>query len=254
MFVEERLEKILKIITEQKKVEVTKLSELFNVSKDLIRKDLTKLEEAGLLKKTYGGAISLRNKPKDINILSRIPKDLDLKISIAQKALKQINKFEIIFLDISSINYVLAQEILKKDLEITVVTNMTDIMHLFSENTNSKTKLIGIGGIFNKVIGGFIGISTIEHIKQFNIDRCFIGTDGINISNGSITTYEQEDGLTKNEILKSSKVKNLITEKYKLKQDGAFIFSNLLQFDNLITEDLSKSLIKELKIYNLNIF
>ena len=54
MFVSERLEKILNLINEQGKVEVNKLSKYFKVSKDLIRKDLSKLEEQGLLERTYG--------------------------------------------------------------------------------------------------------------------------------------------------------------------------------------------------------
>ena len=60
MFVSERLEKILNLINEQGKVEVNKLSKYFKVSKDLIRKDLSKLEEQGLLERTYGGAIKKR--------------------------------------------------------------------------------------------------------------------------------------------------------------------------------------------------
>ena len=45
MFVSERLNEILKLIEKKGKVEVNHLSNLFKVSKDLIRKDLSKLEE-----------------------------------------------------------------------------------------------------------------------------------------------------------------------------------------------------------------
>ena len=47
MFVSERLEEIINLITKYGKVEVNKLSKHFKVSKDLIRKDLSKLEEQG---------------------------------------------------------------------------------------------------------------------------------------------------------------------------------------------------------------
>lgn len=43
MFVSERLNEILKLIEKKGKVEVNHLSNLFKVSKDLIRKDLSKL-------------------------------------------------------------------------------------------------------------------------------------------------------------------------------------------------------------------
>ena len=131
MFVSERLEKILNLINEQGKVEVNKLSKYFKVSKDLIRKDLSKLEEQGLLERTYGGAIKKRQLSKTITIASRISENIEDKEIIAKKALKELEENQIIFLDISSINYIFAQEIIKNNLEITIITNMIDIMHLF---------------------------------------------------------------------------------------------------------------------------
>ena len=56
MFVSERLNEIINILNQEGKVEVNKLSILFDVSKDLIRKDLKKLEEQGVVDRTYGGA------------------------------------------------------------------------------------------------------------------------------------------------------------------------------------------------------
>ena len=57
MFMEERLNEILNIIKEEKKVLVKELSEKFNVSESMIRKDLQRLEKEGKVKRTYGGAI-----------------------------------------------------------------------------------------------------------------------------------------------------------------------------------------------------
>ena len=57
MFVKERLEIIMSLLKEKGKIEVNDLSKQFKVSKDLIRKDLQKLEDQGLLERTYGGAI-----------------------------------------------------------------------------------------------------------------------------------------------------------------------------------------------------
>lgn len=255
MFVSERLNKILELINEKGKVEVNSLSSYFKVSKDLIRKDLSKLEEQGLLERTYGGAIKKRQLVKSITIASRIAENTEIKEIIAKKAFKLINKNETIFLDISSINYILAQEIIKNNLEITLITNMIDIMHLFSLNPQTKTKLIGIGGTCNNLIDGFVGISSILQIQKFNIDKCFIGAIGVNIHNGNITTFEQEDGLTKSTILDMSLEKYLITEKSKIEQDGKYIFSNLKDFQFLITnDDLNSFLKKEIQRFNVKIY
>ena len=254
MFVSERLNEILKLIEKKGKVEVNHLSNLFKVSKDLIRKDLSKLEEQGLLERTYGGAIKKRQFAKTITIASRILENVEAKQKIALKALNEIKEYENIFLDISSINYILAQEIIKNNFSITIITNMIDIMHLFSLHSNLKTKLVGIGGNCNNIIDGFVGISAINQINNFNIDRCFIGAIGVNLYNGNVSTYDQEDGLTKSAIINRSKNKYLITEKRKNDQDGQYNFSNLKIFDSIVTDDdISNEKLKKFKKYRVKI-
>lgn len=61
--------------------------------------------------------------------------------------------------------------------------------------------------------------------------------------NGSVSTYEENDGLTKSCIIKSSKLKYLITEKSKIEQDGNYIYSNLNDFDYIIIDsDISNEI------------
>ena len=52
----ERHTKILELLTENDKVEVTKLSELLQVSQVTIRKDLDLLEQKGLIIRAHGFA------------------------------------------------------------------------------------------------------------------------------------------------------------------------------------------------------
>ena len=60
MFLEERQEIILQMLAQDGKVRVRELSEKFKVTEDCIRKDLGSLEKQGKLKRTYGGAVRLR--------------------------------------------------------------------------------------------------------------------------------------------------------------------------------------------------
>lgn len=57
MFAEERQEKLLSILREKRKVAVSEMCEVFNVSGATIRADLRQLEEAGMLTRTHGGAV-----------------------------------------------------------------------------------------------------------------------------------------------------------------------------------------------------
>ena len=53
----ERLDKIIKLVSKERKVDVNTLSETLGVSKVTIRKDLDKLEAKGLLHREHGYAV-----------------------------------------------------------------------------------------------------------------------------------------------------------------------------------------------------
>ncbi|MGD8294431.1 MAG: DeoR family transcriptional regulator, partial [Desulfobacterales bacterium] len=57
MFAEERKLKIIDLLSQNKKVTVTELVQLFNVSSATIRSDLRELNDRGQLIRTHGGAI-----------------------------------------------------------------------------------------------------------------------------------------------------------------------------------------------------
>ena len=251
MFVKERLDIILKLLNENGKIEVNALSRQFNVSKDLIRKDLQKLEDQGLLERTYGGAVPKRAIAKNLSVWSRLSSNIEEKKKIAKKAVTLINPNETIFLDITSINYFLADEILKKDISITVITNMIDVMHLLYHSNNIK--LIGIGGTLNKELDGFVGSVSIDQIKKYKSDKASIGVVGIDTVSGSLTTFDSEDGLTKEAIINSAKKRYLITERQKTFQDGNFIYSNIDEFDGIISDDIPKDIKTSIKKKGLNI-
>lgn len=252
MFVKERLEIIMSLLKEKGKIEVNDLSKKFSVSKDLIRKDLQKLEDQGLLERTYGGAIPKRAIVKNLSIWSRITSNTEEKKKIAKKALSLIKPNDTVFLDITSINYYLADEIDSSGINVTVITNMIDIMHLLYHSENIK--LIGIGGVLNKELDGFVGSISIDQIKKFKSDIAFLGTIGLDTASGSLTTFDSEDGLTKEAIINSAKKKYLISEKQKFYQDGNFIYSNVDNFNGFITDnDISKDIKTFMKKKNVSI-
>ena len=90
MFTEERQNAIEKCLREKGKVRVKELSEMFQVTEDCIRKDLKILENAGRLKRTYGGAILSQEYPLERNVVDRRMYNLDKKKVIAAKAFKLI--------------------------------------------------------------------------------------------------------------------------------------------------------------------
>lgn len=245
MFLDERLEKILEILKKEKKVKVSELSEKFNVSEVIIRKNLKRLELEGKLKRTHGGAILLKEIAHTITLEERIVNRTKQKEEIAKKILENVKDGEGIFLDVTSINYIAAEYLSNSEKKFTLITNMPGIAGLF--NKNSNIKVIIIGGEYNKEIGGNIGIEAIKHIQNYNVDKSFIGSAGIDIDNGKVTNFEAHDGITKNEIIKISKESFLVTEYKKIGVSGSYKFANIKEFDYIITEKNKKEYSENIK-------
>lgn len=255
MFLDERLEKILEILKKEKKVKVKDLSNKFDVSEVIIRKNLKRLESEGKLKRTHGGALLLKDLVHTITLEERIVNRTKQKEDIAKKIVKNIENLEEIFFDVSSVNYIAAEYLSKTMKKVTLITNMPSIASLF--NNNSKVKIIIIGGDYSKEIGGNVGIEAINSIKKYNVDKSFIGSAGIDLDTGKVMNFESNDGNTKREIIKISKQSFLATEYRKFGLSGSYKFAKLKNFDNIITEkeekDYSGSVKKKFIEYNIKI-
>ena len=77
---------------------VAKLTEHFGVSDPTIRKDLAVLEQKGLLKRTHGGAVSVRP-PVEEEVASRQARNWEAKAAIARASMRLLVSGEVVFLD-----------------------------------------------------------------------------------------------------------------------------------------------------------
>lgn len=118
-------------------------------------KRFNSIRKAGLLKRIHGGAIQVRENLHTINVNDSLKIHSPEKRIIAKKAVELIEPGTMVFLGISTINLEIAKLIYQKNLNITLVTNMIDIMKLFTNE--SSTRLVFLGGSFNRARDGFLG-------------------------------------------------------------------------------------------------
>ncbi|MBK1678679.1 DeoR family transcriptional regulator, partial [Rhodospirillum rubrum] len=64
MLVAERYEKIVQLVNERGSIRVSELSQLCGVTEETIRRDLDRLEQAGRLRRSHGGAVSVKDQPE----------------------------------------------------------------------------------------------------------------------------------------------------------------------------------------------
>lgn len=234
MFLEERQQKILDILARDGKVRVKDLSELFTVTEDCIRKDLGTLEKQGRLKRTYGGAVPQRENPHMMEAGKHRSVDIDAKKKIAHAALKLVRDKEMVFLDISTSNLAIAELLVKQERDITVATNMIDILAVLARNPDIR--LIFAGGNINKSRDGFWGGMTLDFISRLKPDIAFVGAVGVDVKENSVSTYDIDDGINKAAIIRSSKRAYVVAEARKLSSDGNYNYTTLDTLSGLITD------------------
>ena len=234
MFLEERHAQILEMLNRDGKVLVKELAEIFGVTEDSIRKDLSSLELDGKLKRTYGGAVTIEEKLQMTEANRRRISDVEAKRKIAIAAVKLMQPQDLIFLDVSTISIAVAQILEKADANYKILTNMVDVLVMLARNP--KINLFFAGGQINQSRDGFSDALNLEFISRFRPDISFIGAFGVDIKKNSLTSRDTAGGIHKARMIELSKKNFIIAESRKIGTESTYSFATLEKIDGIITE------------------
>ncbi|MGT2933480.1 DeoR/GlpR family DNA-binding transcription regulator [Streptococcus catagoni] len=173
-----RLEKIIQLVSQEKKIEVNKLSEILGVSKVTIRKDLDKLEGKGLLHRQHGFAVL--NSGDDLNV--RLSYNYNIKRKIAEKAALLIDDNETVLIESGSTCALLAEVLCQTKRNIKIITNSAFIANYIRHY--STCQIILLGGTYQPNSEVTVGPLLKEMIALFHVKHLFVGTDGFNADIG----------------------------------------------------------------------
>ena len=127
MLAVERRNLILEKLQDEKKVVVSELSTLFDVSEETIRRDLDKLDKEGLATKSYGGAVLNENTSLDMPFNVRKKRNMQGKQLIAELVSGLVQEGEHIIVDPSTTAVAIAKA-LKTRKRLTVITNSIEVL------------------------------------------------------------------------------------------------------------------------------
>ncbi len=168
---------ILNRVISSSKINVADLSKEFSVSQVTIRQDLKLLEQNGMLKRFHGGAMPV----SDDDIMRRLSINYDIKLNIARKAASLVSNGETVMIESGSTNALLAMELANKN-DVTIITNSTFISRYVRGMGNLK--IIILGGDYQHESEALVGPLTRICLKQFHVDKVFIGVDGFSPTTG----------------------------------------------------------------------
>ncbi len=192
MLKEERQQYILNELYKNGKVVVKDLCIQFKTSRDTIRRDLTELENQGVLKRVFGGAVPYKLPVPNIDARSQVQRNE--KYTIAKKALAFIKKDSMIAIDGGSTNLMLVS-LLPLAVSLRVVTNSFPVANELRKRPN--VDVIFIGGRCDKGSQTTVGDIALMQLQNYHFDQCYIGVFAMDSKNGITipSPYEAEAGV-----------------------------------------------------------
>ncbi len=240
--VEERYSKIMEILNQVGRMEVSVLSEKCHVSLVTMRKDLTELEKRGFLNREQGFAVLANGS----HMRRRIAVNYAEKRRIAQAAATLIQDGETIMIESGSCCILLAEEISRTKQNITIITNSVFMAEYIGGNPNIN--LVLLGGDYQTDSQALVGPISKYSAKQFHVSKFFAGTDGYSHSSGFTGDNHLRVETLKN-MAKSAEQIVIITESKKFEKQGIVpLFStedvSYLITDNRLPQEIEEELQK----------
>ncbi|KXT74562.1 putative transcriptional regulator (DeoR family) [Streptococcus sp. DD10] len=228
MHQEQRLEEILHLLEERGNLTAKEMVLHFNVSKDTIRRDFSLLDRRGLVKRTHGGLLPLRNRAI-LSYLDRRGNQNTEKQAIADLALELIQEEEFLFLDVSTTVSQLAQVL---DKSVTVYSHSLDNALLLSGKEGIDFYLLG--GKFYPKNRFYYSSQASETLKRVRFTTAFFGA--ASLADGILSFEDEEDALLKKLAWEASQTKVLLAETKKFDCYSKYILAKLSELDYWICE------------------
>ena len=230
---EERIHQIHELLIEKRRISLDELCENFGVSKNTIRRDITELEEQGIIRKVYGGIVL-----KEAEITSLEPfaareiRNIDEKKKIAAVAAALVNDGEVIYIDSGTTTMHLLPHLAEKNF-LTIVTASVYALELATRYSNLN--VIATGGNLQAPIKALVGPSVLDCIRNYNFSKIFLASTGISIEHGATNASPLECEV-KRELVRKSCAKYLLVDNSKFDVASLMTYSNLTEIDNIITD------------------
>jgi len=233
----QRHNQIVEILNEKQTVTVAKLSQLLDVSSVTVRNDLKQLAEQGRLVRTHGGAtIAGERARQEYTFATRQQLHAGHKQAIGELAATLVGPMESILLDSSTTALAVGTAIKRQNnlVDLTVVATgvWTAVEMLGIPNIN----VMMLGGLLRNTTGSITGSIAHDMLRNFNIQKAFLGAWGLSLEEGLTDTNLQEVELKRCIVNRSQEIVAVVDGR-KFGQVGLASFAATDKLTCIVTDD-----------------
>lgn len=245
----EREQQILKILQETPVIDMKRLMQQMYVSEATLRRDLKKMESAGLIIRPHGKvklATSFADKMLESSFRESIQNPV--KKRLAEQAIDTcVKDGNVVMLDASS-TAMSTVPFLSDYNDIIVITSGIKTALLLS---GTHIKFYSTGGRAINVAHSYIGQTAINTLKSFNADVCFVSCRGLS-EQGFVTDSSERENDVRYTIMQQSKRKVLLIDSSKIDNGFWLNICHISEFDDVFCDQpLPERVAKHVKNFHL---
>ena len=224
MAYETRANQIMALLRQNGTVQSSQISELLQVSLVTVRKDLQRMEDEGLLRRTHGGA-AIRGVATDPDPRTKV---MD---RIAEAAAAQIHDGDCVIMNAGNTTLLTARKLLGRK-NVTIITNSIAIARELVQQTSIK--LIFLGGEVNAEAVFTYGWDAVTQLEQYKANKLIMSASGLSCSTGLTTRHMEAADLLRKMIDRTETV-IAVADDTKIGFESFYHVGDLSAVDMLIT-------------------
>lgn len=239
----EREEKIIDILRINDITTVDEIAKKLFVSKPTVRRDLDKLVKKGIVSRTHGGAVLIKNAADEkIPYSLREQEQNNAKTVMAKKAIKYIKDGYTIMLDGSTSAFAIIP-LLSEFNNIIVITNSAKASLILGQ---MGIKNISTGGHMINKSFSYVGEDAIRTIKNYNADIVLFSCRSLS-ENGYLTDNSIEENQVRRAMIKKSHKSVFLCDKSKINKTCLNNLCHISEIDEIISDEIIPENILNLK-------
>lgn len=235
MYAEERRQAMAELVSQRGRLSVNELADAYGITTETVRRDLSTLERAGIIRRVHGGAVPAAA----LTRLETAVGDRDLahaeqKDRIALAALDLLpGSGGSVLLDAGTTTSRVAAH-LPLDLRLTVVTNAVPIAARLAGLSSVDLHLLP--GRVRRTTQAAVGEDTVAALEVLRTDVVLLGTNGIDLEHG-LTTPDHSEAAAKRAMVRAGRRVVVLADSSKIGEDHTVRFAALADIDVLVTDD-----------------
>jgi len=231
MLANERQLQMLALLGERGTVKVSELSEIFHVSTETVRQDLSRLERDGKAVRVHGGACAAPDDQGEEPYARREIMNVADKKRIAAEAVRHIAPYEQIILDASSTCSFVAREL--PDMPLTVLTNS---FHVIAElSSKGRIEVVMLGGTLMRPSMSFGGIAAQSVLSLYHVSKAFLSCKGVQAGHG-VSDASEPGALVKQQMMRIADEVWLLADHSKFGRASLIRIAELEAFAHIVTD------------------